>query len=170
MAVADPKSAENAAVSLNGEPEPVDVAALFERLKEEVRHARGLDLAEPYDRSIVRARLRTVAERYWPVGPDALVVRQPGPAGAVKHFLKRVLRKGMRWYIHPFALEQRAFNDAALKLVDELSEEVDALFGLLQRTEAELAEHREVARTTEALDERLTRLERRERSAGAPAT
>jgi len=170
VAVVDPKSAENAAISSNGEPEQVDVAALFERLKEEVRHARGLDLAEPYDRGIVRARLRSVAERYWPVGPDALVVRQPGVAGAVKHFVKRVLRKGMRWYVHPFALEQRAFNDAALKLVDELSEEVDALFGLLQRTEAELAEHREVARTTEALDERLTRLERRGRSEGLPAT
>ncbi|MDQ5821796.1 MAG: hypothetical protein M3540_10170, partial [Actinomycetota bacterium] len=143
MAVVDPKNAETAAISSNGEAEQVDVGALFERLKEEVRHARGLDLAEPYDRGLVRARLRTVAERYWPVGPDPLLVPQPGAAGAVKHFVKRVLRKGMRWYIHPFALEQRAFNDAALKLVDELSEEVDALFGLLERTQAELVEQRE---------------------------
>ena len=96
MAVAEPKKLEGAGISSSNGEGQVDVAALFERLKEEVRHARGLDLAEPYDRSIVRARLRTVAERYWPVGPDAVVVRQPGPAGAVKHFLKRVLRKGMR--------------------------------------------------------------------------
>ena len=28
----------------------------------------------------------------------------------------------MRWYVEPLAAEQRGFNDAALKLLDDLSE------------------------------------------------
>jgi SAM-dependent methyltransferase len=144
----------------------VDVAALFEQLKQEVRHAGGLDLSDAHDRGIVRSRLRAVAERYWPVATERPLDADPAP----KRFVKRVLRKGIRWYVAPFAVEQRSFNDAALKLIDELSEEVDAVFGRLERTESELERQREVARATEALDERLTRLERRERTATGPAT
>jgi SAM-dependent methyltransferase len=144
----------------------VDVAALFEQLKQEVRHAGGLDLSDAHDRGIVRSRLRAVAERYWPVATERPLDADPAP----KRFVKRVLRKGIRWYVAPFAVEQRSFNDAALKLIDELSEEVDAVFGRLERTESELERQREVARATDALDERLTRLERRERTATGPAT
>jgi DnaJ-domain-containing protein 1 len=38
-----------------------------------------------------------------------------------------VLRRLMRWYVEPMAADQRAFNDAALKLIDDLSERVDRL-------------------------------------------
>jgi SAM-dependent methyltransferase len=74
----------------------------------------------------------------------------------------------MRWYVEPFAADQRAFNDSALKLVDQLFEEVDALFGHLGRVEGELAERREDARRLGELEERLTRVERRPAAAGAP--
>ena len=87
--------------------------------------------------------------------------RRPGPRGAVLLPVKKVLRKLMRWYVEPFAADQRAFNDSALKLVDQLFEEVDALFGHVGRVEGELAERREDARRLGELEERLKRVERR---------
>jgi O-antigen chain-terminating methyltransferase len=149
--------------------EQVDVAALFERLKAEVRQAGGLEVRDGFDRGVVRTRLRAVAERFWPVTTMTPLEQRPGVKGAVLHPVKRVLRKLMRWYVEPFAAEQRAFNDAALKLIDELFEEVDALFAERGRTEAELAALRRDARRVEELEERLTRVERR-RNGSAPAT
>jgi SAM-dependent methyltransferase len=75
----------------------------------------------------------------------------------------------MRFYVEPFAADQRAFNDAALKLVDELFEEVDLAYGRLDRAERELEQRREDARRVAELEERLTRVERRPTGA-APAT
>jgi SAM-dependent methyltransferase len=149
-------------------PEQVDVAALFMRLREEVRHAPGLDVSNGFNRGVVRTRLRTVAERFWPVTAERPLERRPGPRGTVLLPVKKVLRKLMRWYVEPFAADQRAFNDSALKLVDQLFEEVDALFGHLGRVEGELAERREDARRLGELEERLTRVERRPAAAGAP--
>ena len=149
-------------------PEEVDVAALFARLREEVRHAPGLDVSNGFNRGVVRTRLRSVAERFWPVTAERPLERRPGPRGAVLLPVKRVLRKLMRWYVEPFAADQRAFNDSALKLVDQLFEEVDALFGHLGRVEGELAERREDARRLGELEERLTRVERRRGDGGAP--
>ena len=148
--------------------EQVDVAALFARLKEEVRHAPGLDVSNGFNRGVVRTRLRTVAERFWPVTAERPLERRTGPRGAVLLPVKKVLRKLMRWYVEPFAADQRAFNDSALKLVDQLFEEVDALFGHLGRVEGELARRREDARRLGELEERLTRVERRPGSDGAP--
>jgi hypothetical protein len=79
--------------------EPTDVAALFARLKEELRAAgpRGVDV--PPERPIV------------------------GKAGPLKSFLRRL----MRWYVEPALADQRAFNDAVLKLIDDLDERVKRL-------------------------------------------
>ena len=33
----------------------------------------------------------------------------------------------MRWYVEPLAYDQRSFNAAALRLVDDLQEQVDRL-------------------------------------------
>jgi len=153
-------------------PDEVDVAALFERLKAEVRHAGGLDARDGRNRALIRSRLRSVAERYWPVTTMAPIERRPGKKGAVLHPVKKVLRRLMRWYVEPLAADQRAFNDAALKLVDQLFEEVDELRLELERTRAELAERRADGRLVAELDERLTRVERRPRTDGtqAPAT
>jgi O-antigen chain-terminating methyltransferase len=142
-------------------PEQVDVAALFARLKEEVRHAPGLDVSNGFNRGVVRTRLRSVAERFWPVTAERPLERRPGPRGALLLPVKKVLRKLMRWYVEPFAADQRAFNDSALKLVDQLFEEVDAVFGHLGRVEGELGQRREDARRLAELEERLKRVERR---------
>ena len=161
----EPQIAATAGIS---PPEEVDVAALFARLREEVRHAPGLDVSNGFNRGVVRTRLRSVAERFWPVTAERPLERRPGPRGALLLPVKRVLRKLMRWYVEPFAADQRAFNDSALKLVDQLFEEVDALFGHLGRVEGELAERREDSRRLGELEERLTRVERRRGDGAAP--
>jgi O-antigen chain-terminating methyltransferase len=167
MPARDEKTSSPAGLS---PPEEVDVVALFERLKAEVRHAGGLDATDGANRALIRSRLRSVAERYWPVTTMGPIERRPGPKGAVLHPIKKVLRRLMRWYVEPLAADQRAFNDAALKLVDQLFEEVDALHGELARTHAELDERRRDARLVGELEERLTRIERRARTDGsAPA-
>src|ERR687887_1949209 len=163
----EPQTAAAAGIS---PPEQIDVAALFARLKEEVRHAPGLDVTNGYNRGVVRTRLRTVAERFWPVSAERPLERRPGPRGAVLYPVKKVLRRLMRFYVEPFAADQRAFNDAALKLVDELFEEVDLVYGRLDRAEQELEQRREEARRVGELEERLTRVERRRDGATAPAT
>ncbi|HYZ79332.1 MAG TPA: class I SAM-dependent methyltransferase [Gaiellaceae bacterium] len=168
MPAGEPETAASAGVSA---PEQVDVAALFERLKEEVRHAPGLDVSDGFNRGLVRTRLRSVAERWWPVTAERPLDRRPGLRGALLYPVKKVLRRLMRFYVEPFAADQRAFNDAALKLVDELFEEVDLAFGRLDRAEHELAQRREDARRVGELEERLTRVERRrDGAAAAPAT
>ena len=35
----------------------------------------------------------------------------------------------MRWYVEPLAQQQRSFNDATLKLIDALFEELDRSLG-----------------------------------------
>jgi SAM-dependent methyltransferase len=166
MPAEEQETAANAGIS---PPEEVDVAALFARLKEEVRHAPGLDVSNGFNRGLVRTRLRSVAERWWPVTAERPLERRPGARGAVLYPVKKVLRRLMRFYVEPFAADQRAYNDAALKLVDELFEEVDLAYGRLDRAERELAERREDARRVAELEERLTRVERRP-AGGAPAT
>jgi SAM-dependent methyltransferase len=125
----------------------IDVADLFERLREELRRgavhgdARGADFAAT----------RALAERFWPVTAE----REAG--GGPKGLVKRVLRKFMRWYVEPLAADQRVFNDSVLKLLDALSERADA--GTAARERAE--------RIVRELEERLARLERRGEHAGS---
>ncbi len=95
-----------------------DVAGLFARLKEEVRASgprRG-------DVTSAQARLsaRDQAERLWPVSAERRVAGKGGP-------IRFVLRRLMRWYVEPAFAEQRAFNDAVLKLVDDLDERISRL-------------------------------------------
>ena len=47
----------------------------------------------------------------------------------------------MRWYVEPLAYDQRSFNAAALRLVDDLQEQVD-------RLQAEVEQLRSGARRT----------------------
>ena len=124
--------------------------------------------ADSLTRAFVRRRLRAVAEDRWAVSAERDVERKTGPLGALLVNVKKGLRKFMRWYVEPLARDQRAFNDSALKLIDELFEEVDVLTGDLGRAELELAERREDSRLIGELQERLVRVERRTRN--APAT
>lgn len=135
----------------------VDVAALFEQLKAEVRNGAlpGADGAGGDRR--VRLAARAQAERLWPVTTDRSLVFRPGPRGLVARPVKTVLRKLMRWFVEPLAVDQKGFNEALLKLVDDLSEALDR----------SVAVGEAATRVAAELEERLTRLERRERAAGA---
>ena len=92
----------------------VDVDALFQSLREQVRLSGG----DP---------ARDEAERLWPVSADRSLRLRPGVRGGLGTPVKGVLRKLMRWYVEPLAYDQRSFNAAALRLVDDLQEQVDRL-------------------------------------------
>ena len=111
-----PETPSEAGISAESE---LDVAAVFERLKQEVRGT-APRLAEDPARTQVRLSVRDQAERLWPISAERPLVGKGGP-------VKLVLRRLMRWYVEPMAADQRAFNDAALKLIDDLSERVDRL-------------------------------------------
>jgi SAM-dependent methyltransferase len=122
----------------------VDVMELFEHLRNEVRRG-GAGSAG------ARATWRAQAERTWPVSAERPLVRRPGLKGAIAYPVKRLLRPLLRWYVEPLAAEQRAFNDAVLKLIDDLYEAVD------RATMGEEAARRGLVE----LEERLRRVERR---------
>jgi SAM-dependent methyltransferase len=122
----------------------VDLDALVARLREELRW--GGNGSSPLS---VRARARSAAEQFW-----AVTGERPPHGSAPARFLKRTLRKAMRWYVEPLAQQQRSFNDAALKLIDALGEEVDRL----------ATERGERERLVRELEERVLRLERRGRA------
>jgi SAM-dependent methyltransferase len=127
--------------------EQVDVQALLERLREELRWgANGSSLT-------MRARARSAAEQFW-----AVTAERPPHGSPPARFFKRALRKAMRWYVEPLAQQQRSFNDATLKLIDALFEELDRVSADRDSRGQLIAE----------LEERLLRLERR--PAGSPQT
>jgi len=111
-----PETGSEAGISAEQE---LDVAAVFERLKQEVRGTAPRAADDPA-RTQVRLSVRDQAERLWPISAERPLVGKGGP-------VKAVLRRLMRWYVEPLAADQRAFNDAALKLIDDLSERVDRL-------------------------------------------
>jgi SAM-dependent methyltransferase len=132
----------------------VDAVALFEHLREEIRRGG----AGPEG---ARGTWRAQAERMWPVSAERPLQRRPGLKGAIAYPVKRLLRPLLRWYVEPLAAEQRAFNDAVLKLVDDLYEAAD-------RAKAGDESNR---RALVELEERLRRVERRGGGAApAPAT
>src|SRR5215212_9394887 len=118
--------------------EEIDVAALFERLRDEL--GRGAVAGDA--RGAEFASSRALAERFWPVTAE----REAG--GGPKGFAKRLLRKLMRWYVEPLAADQRLYNNALLKLVDALSERADDAASGRERAERLLRE----------VEERLTRV------------
>lgn len=118
----------------NGFPstDEVDVDALFAALKEEIRRSGADPGAAGEPREADRRAARAEAERLWPVSADRPLRLRPGFRGGLGTPVKAVLRKMMRWYVEPLAYDQRSFNAAALRLVDDLEQRVAYL-------EAELA-------------------------------
>jgi hypothetical protein len=125
------ENGESAGFSSAGSDEgPVDVQALLERLREEVRRSgsdpggatRGGSSSEEERRAA-----RAEAERLWPVSADRSLRLRPGVRGGLGTPVKAVLRKLMRWYVEPLAYDQRSFNAATLRLVDDLQQQVDRL-------------------------------------------
>ena len=123
------KKAQSAGIS-------VDVEELFQRLREEVRRSGsdpGAAPGEEGERRVARAE----AERLWPVSADRSLRLRPGVRGGVGTPVKAVLRKLMRWYVEPLAYDQRSFNAAALRLIDDLQEQVDRLEAEVEALRAE---------------------------------
>ncbi len=141
--------AKNPAPAGISAPDDLDVADLFERLREELRRGAGGEGTAGGDFAATRA----LAERFWPVTAEREA--GSGPKGLVKRFLRRL----MRWYVEPLAAEQRVFNNSLLKLVDAFSERADAAAAAGERAERLLRE----------LEERLTRVERRGGASGGAA-
>jgi SAM-dependent methyltransferase len=147
-----------------------DFEAIRARLEAEVERGDGRLSEDPDDRFSLG---RDEAERLWSVSAERPFLYRPGLWGRTRGFLlvpaKSFLRKLMRWYVEPLAVDQRRFNASVLKLVDALSERADAALAVLDRRFDELEPRvEEQGRRASELDERLTRLERRERAAPPP--
>jgi hypothetical protein len=128
MALGGAESAESAGTS-------VDVEELFQKLREEVRRSGsdpGSASGDPDERRAARAE----AERLWPVSADRSLRLRPGVRGGLGTPVKAVLRKLMRWYVEPLAYDQRSFNAAALRLIDDLQEQVERLEAELEQLRA----------------------------------
>jgi SAM-dependent methyltransferase len=135
--------------------------AIVARLRQEVERGEADSHGAPGDRYPARRR---EADSLWAVSAERPFLSRPGALGRARGIaltpVKSVLRKMMRWYVEPLAAEQRRFNAAALRLVDALSGRVDAVQTAVQEGLGSLAGQE---RRTVELEERLTRLERRER-------
>jgi SAM-dependent methyltransferase len=141
--------------------------AIVARLRQEVERGESDSHGAPGDRYPARRR---EADSLWAVSAERPFLSRPGALGRARGIaltpVKSGLRKLMRWYVEPFAAEQRRFNAAALRLVDALSNRVDAVQAAVQEGLGAIAGQE---RRTVELEERLTRLERRERAPAATA-
>lgn len=109
----------------------VDVAALFDALRDEVRRS-GVDPGSTGGLSDWHAA-RAEAERLWPVSGDRSLRLRPGLRGALGIPVKWVLRKLLRWYVEPVAYDQRSFNAALLRLVDDQHKHIKRLEAELEK-------------------------------------
>lgn len=124
MPADDAKNGDSAGVSPSDSH--VDVEELFRALREEVRRSGADPGAIDGDEGDRRAA-RAEAERLWPVSADRSLRLRPGVRGGIGTPVKAVLRKLMRWYVEPLAYDQRSFNAAALRLIDDLEARVAQL-------------------------------------------
>ena len=129
----DAKNGDSAGIS--SADTPVDVEELFRALREEVRRS-GADPGTGTGDGDDRRAARAEAERLWPVSADRSLRLRPGVRGGIGTPVKAVLRKLMRWYVEPLAYDQRSFNAAALRLIDDLQDQVDRLQAELEATRA----------------------------------
>ena len=129
----DAKNGDSAGIS--SADTAVDVEELFRTLREEVRRS-GVDPGAGTGDEDDRRAARAEAERLWPVSADRSLRLRPGVRGGIGTPVKAVLRKLMRWYVEPLAYDQRSFNAAALRLIDDLQEQVDRLQAELEATRA----------------------------------
>lgn len=119
--------AENAAsAGLSSGGLSVDVEELFRQLRDEVRRS-GSDPGSSTGNEEERRTARSEAERLWPVSADRSLRLRPGVRGGLGSPAKAVLRKLMRWYVEPLAYDQRSFNAATLRLVDDMQQQIDGL-------------------------------------------
>jgi SAM-dependent methyltransferase len=162
-------AAYNCAVSKQAPiAQEADFEAIRERLEAEFERGNARLADDTDDRLALR---RDEAERLWAVSAEKPFLYRTGLWGRTRGLLlvpaKGFLRKLMRWYVEPLAIDQRRFNSAVLKLVDALSDRSDTALAALAALDHRFDElsalvERQGTLATE-LEERLTRLERRSR-------
>jgi hypothetical protein len=102
-----------------------EIVAIFARLREEVYKRPPAPGGTGPAPSVAREE----AERLWAVSAERPFKRAPGARGTMRGLatlpLKAALRPLMRWYVEPPLSDQRRFNAAVLRLLDELLERTD---------------------------------------------
>jgi len=120
----------------------VEISRVFARLRAEVEARPGTG-DSPARGSAEPPRLawRQTAERFASVTGDLPYMHRPGTLGRIRGLLlvpvKFVLRKLMRWYVEPIAVQQREFNAAVLRALDELTEWTAEQVARLERSSSE---------------------------------
>jgi hypothetical protein len=142
----------NVAVSNRLSPyDQAEIAAIFARLRGDVATVPEESTPEGPVVDVADFPARRELDRRWAVTAEREYVRRPGWLGAVRNALvlgpKALLRRLMRWYVEPFATDQRAFNATLLRTLDELTLRLDAAA-------------RELRASVASLDERVAELER----------
>jgi hypothetical protein len=121
-----------------------EIAVLIARLRAEVRAGGGPATSSAGDVSATPLATRQQAEELWAVTGDRPFLSKPGRWGQVRGALlapvKLVLKKLMRWYVEPALMDQRTFNAAVLRLVDELQQQAAANTRNLEEQLARLEE------------------------------
>jgi len=100
-----------------------EIAALFAELRRSTEASyveRDID-----ERALADARDEAI--RFWPVSAERDFLSRPGRSGRVRGALlvpvKKLLRPMMRWYVEPALADQRRFNAAVLRMLDEFARE-----------------------------------------------
>jgi hypothetical protein len=105
--------------------EPIDVGAILQQLRREVRAARssltddtthvvplGVDLDELREAVAELEALRAVSH-HWPLTWHT-------PRQRVEVFVQRLIRRALRWYIAPIVEQQNAYNNAVARAMQLL--------------------------------------------------
>ena len=108
--------------------EEAEIAAIVDRLRAELEATPAGADAAGVDEPLGPLPSRRRAEKLRGVTAERPYLAREGAWGRVRGMLltppKALLRRLMRWYVEPLATDQRQFNAAALRLVDELHEQV----------------------------------------------
>jgi hypothetical protein len=123
------------ALNEGGTPAEDELAVLVGRLRDELNRTTPAPTRGP-----VQLAARQEAERLWLVSAGAPV----GEGGGLRGWLRRsvfipvklAVRKLVQWYVEPALFSQRAFNQATLRLIDELADRVAELEAELAKTRA----------------------------------
>jgi hypothetical protein len=109
------------------------VEAILARLRDEVYVRPATDLVPSDGKAPAALTLaaRREADRLAAVSADRPYYYRPGQLGRLRGLvllpLKAVLKRLMRWYVEPVAHDQRLFNAAAVRMIDELTGHVGTL-------------------------------------------
>jgi hypothetical protein len=142
-----------------GEPgsAEAEIGRIAGRLRQELRYTASLDSGDDRSRKLQPLPGRYEAERYSAISAERPYVSRAGAIGRLRGALlvplKAVLRRLMRWYVEPPLVDQRAFNVAVLRLIDESHarasaelEQLRAQVAALERRIEDLTEGRGVDR------------------------